>query len=132
MDQALLADLLVVLHLGYALFVVVGLVLIWAGRFLSWDWVRWPAFRIPHLVCTVIVPLEALAGLLCPLTDWENRLRLAAGQPTEEIGFIARLVRDILFWEAPAWIFTLVYVAFGMLVLATFFAVPLRWRQPAS
>ena len=132
MDHSLLADLLVVLHLGYALFVVVGFVLIWVGRFLAWDWVRRPAFRIPHLFCTLIVPLEALGGLVCPLTDWENRLRRAAGQPTEEIGFIARLVRDVLFWEAPAWVFTLIYVGFGALVLATFFAVPLRRRRPAG
>ncbi len=131
MSPALLADLLVFLHLGYVTFVLAGLVLIWLGVLLGWGWVRRPLFRVPHLVCTLIVPLEALGGMICPLTTWERELRLQAGQFPEDISFLARLARDVLFYRAPEWVFTVSYVAFGLLVLATFFLVPIR-RRTAS
>jgi len=130
-DPALAADLIVVFHLGYVGFVLFGFVLVWLGVALRWGWVRRPAFRVPHLVCTLIVPIEALNGYECPLTTWERNLRQAAGQHPDELSFVARLVRDLLFYEAPPWVFTACYVAFGLLVLATFFLVPIR-RKPAA
>ena len=132
MSPAVLADLIVVLHLAYVLFVLVGFALIWLGVWLRWGWVRRPAFRVPHLLFTLIVPLEALGGVVCPLTTWERDLRLEAGQHPEEISFVGRLVREVLFYEAPDWVFTVCYVAFGLLVLGTLFLVPIRRRtQPA-
>jgi hypothetical protein len=126
MSPGALADLIVVAHLGYVLFVILGLALVWIGVALRWQWVRRPLFRVPHLVCTLIVPLEALAGAVCPLTTWEYELRLRAGQSPEEISFVGRLARDVLFYRAPEWVFTLCYVAFGLVVLVTFFRVPIR------
>lgn len=132
-DPALAADLIVVFHLGYVAFVVVGLLVVWLGVLLRWTWVRRPAFRVPHLVCTLIVPIEALNDFECPLTTWERNLRLEAGQRADEISFVGRLVRDLLFFEAPPWVFTACYVAFGLLVLATFFLVPIRRQaRPAG
>ena len=132
MNPALVADIVVVLHLGYVLFVVLGFALIWLGVLLRWSWTRWPAFRVPHLICTLIVPLEALGGMVCPLTTWERDLRRAAGEETESISFVARLVRKVLFYQAEDWVFTVCYVAFGVLVLATFFLVPIRRRAAAK
>ena len=131
MSPAALADLIVVLHLGYVLFVIVGLVAIWLGVVLRWDWVRRPLFRVPHLVFTLVVPLEALVGYICPLTTLERNLRLQAGQHPEEISFVGRLARELLFYQAPEWVFTTGYVAFGLIVLVTFFRVPIR-RRPAT
>jgi hypothetical protein len=128
---ALLADVILVVHLGYVLFVLVGLALIWLGVWLEWGWVRRPPFRLAHLVCTLIVPIEALSGVLCPLTTWEHELRLAAGQAPEQISFVGRLARDVLFYEAPPWVFTVCYVAFGLLVVATLVLVPIR-RAPRA
>ena len=126
MSPALLADLIVLVHLAYVSFVIAGLLLIWLGVLLRWSWVRRPLFRVPHLVCTLIVPIEALVGYVCPLTTWEYELRHRAGQHPAEISFIARLARDLLFYEAPRWVFTFGYVAFGLVVLATFIWVPMR------
>jgi hypothetical protein len=132
MSPAALADLIVVAHLGYVLFVILGLVLIWLGVALGWEWVRRPFFRIPHLVCTLIVPVEALAGYVCPLTTWERELRLQAGQRPEEISFMGRLAREVLFYQAPEWVFTVSYVAFGLIVLVTFFRVPIARAEAAA
>jgi tellurite resistance protein TehA-like permease len=60
------------------------------------------------------------------LTVWERELRLQAGQMPGEISFVGRLARDLLFYEAPQWVFTLCYVGFGLLVLAMLVLVPIR------
>lgn len=126
MSPTVLADLIVVFHLAYVSFVIAGLLLIWLGAVLGWEWVRRPLFRVPHLVCTLIVPVEALGGMACPFTVWERNLRLGAGQSPEDISFVARLARDVLFYRAPEWVFTVSYVAFGLVVLVTFFGIPIR------
>src|SRR5262249_24175615 len=75
----LLADLIVVLHATYFSFVVFGLLLILLGVVFRWGWVRNFWFRTLHLTAIGIVVLEALIGMNCPLTDWEDRLREMAG-----------------------------------------------------
>ncbi len=129
MDPAQLADLIVVVHLAYVGFVVLGFVAVLAGARLGWAWIRRRGFRVAHLVCTVIVPVEALAGVLCPLTTWEAELRRRAGQTPDELSFVGRLVRDVLFYEAPPWAFAVAYVAFGALVVAAWFGIPPRPRR---
>ena len=79
-------------------------------------------------MCVVIVPIEALFGVVCPLTTWENELRREAGQTVDDLSFVARLARDLLFFEAPLWVFTLCYVTFGILVVGSVFLVPPRRR----
>lgn len=128
MDPALLADIVVVAHLSYVGFAVVGELLILAGWAFGWAWVRQRWFRLVHLVCVVIVPIEALLGIVCPLTTWEADLRREAGQTVDELSFVARLARDLLFFEAPPWVFTVGYVAFGLVVVGTLVLIPPRWR----
>jgi hypothetical protein len=98
----LAADAIVVFHLCYVLFAVGGEILILAGWLLRWGWIRNPGFRIVHLVSVVVVAAEAMIGVLCPLTEWEYRLRLLAGQTfEEEIPFMTRLIRRIIFYDFP-------------------------------
>ena len=126
----LAADAVVVFHLCYVLFAVGGEAVILLGWPLNWAWVRGRAFRIAHLASVVLVATEALIGMLCPLTEWEYRLRLLAGQIVEEqIPFMARLVRRIIFYDFPTWVFTLTYILFAALVAATFILVPPRARK---
>jgi hypothetical protein len=78
----------------------------------------------------VYVSLEATVGLVCPLTELEYRLRQAAGQGVEEdISFVGRLIRELLFYEFPGWFFTLLYIGFGILVIGTLILLPPR-RHP--
>jgi hypothetical protein len=132
MDPALLADVIVVFHLAYVAFALCGEAIVLVGWALGWAWVRNRTFRAIHLVCVVVVPLEALADVLCPLTAWEHDLRRAAGQDVDDISFVGRLARDLLFFEAPPWVFTTCYVVFGLLVIATLWLVPPRRRQATS
>jgi hypothetical protein len=121
------ADAIVVFHFGYVLFAVGGELAVLLGWLLRWRWIRNLAFRIAHLTAVAVVAVEAMIGVLCPLTEWEYRLRLLAGQSyEEEIPFMARLVRRIIFYNFPSWVFTLTYILFALLVVSTFLFVPPR------
>jgi hypothetical protein len=119
----LLADLILLLHAAFVLFVVGGLVATWTGVALGKAWARNPWFRGLHLAAIAFVVAQSLLGYTCPLTIWEDALRGAA---TDE-GFIQRWVRALLYWSAPAWVFTLAYVTFGALVAWTWLRVLPRW-----
>ena len=124
---ALLADAVVVLHFAYVSFAVGGEVLVLAGGLLGWRWVRNLPFRLVHLAAVVLVAVEALLGVVCPLTDWEFRLRELAGQQVErQLSFVARLVRAIIFYDLPSWVFTVAYVGFAVLVAGSFLLIPPR------
>src|SRR5688572_32767771 len=75
----LAADLVLLLHFAFVAFVVLGLAVIWIGHFLRWPFVRNFYFRLAHLLAMAVVVLESLGGAVCPLTTWENKLRLLAG-----------------------------------------------------
>ena len=134
MGYALLADLLVLVHLLIVGFVIGGLVAIVVGAFRRWGWVRNPVFRLCHVAAIVFVATNAVAGVLCPLTQWEYALRDRAGQVVEsDISFMGRLVREVIYYEAPPWAFTTAYVLFALVVIATLILVPPRgWHAPSA
>jgi hypothetical protein len=120
-----LADLILVVHALFVLFVVGGLSSIWLGAWRGWTWVRNSRFRAAHLAAILFVTAESLAGIACPLTVWEDMLR---GQATQA-GFIQRWVGQTIYYDFPAWAFTLVYVVFALIVVATYLLVPPRHRK---
>ena len=117
------ADLILFVHFGIACYIVSGLGLTWLGVAVGWSWVRNVWFRLTHLAAIVCVALEALAGIACPLTIWEDALRQSVG---EQAGFIARWVRRLLFYELPEWVFTLAYVATALATVITWWLAPPR------
>ena len=120
-----LADLILIVHFAFVLFVVGGLMLIWAGAAAGWRWVRGFWFRLAHLAAICCVALEALSGMVCPLTEWENALRGAR----TEIGFVARWIHRLLFYSFPEWMFTTAYVLFAAAVAITLWLVPPQRRR---
>lgn len=119
----LLADALLLIHVLFVGFVVLGLVAIYLGFFLHWRWVRNRWFRILHLMAIVIVVLQSWLGLICPLTIWEMALREKAGAAVYAGSFIQYWLHQLLYWQAPDWVFIVVYTVFGALVLASWFIV---------
>ena len=129
----LAADCTVVVHLAYMLYIVLGEALIVAGALAGWHWVRSPRFRWTHLAAILIVVAETFIGMECPLTKWEYDLRKLAGQvhQDQDASFTGRVVREVLFLcDLPEgdWAFTVGYIGFGALVLATFLLAPPRRR----
>ena len=122
----MLADLIVVFHAAYVSFVVFGLVAILIGAVLRWRWVRNFWFRAIHLTAIGIVVLEALFGITCPLTDWEKRLRLAAGEASYSGDFIGHWAHQLIFYDAEPWVFTVIYILFGLAVVGALILAPPR------
>jgi len=123
-----LADAVVVLHAAYVAFVVLALVAILVGAALGWSWVRNAWFRAIHLAMIAVVALQAVAGILCPLTVLEDWLRRQAGQSVEAGTFIGRWVHELLFVDAPSWAFTTAYCLFAALVAGSWLLIPPRRR----
>ena len=124
--SSLLADIVLVAHFAFVLFVVGGLASIWIGAAAGWRWVRNAWFRIAHLAAIAFVAVEAIAGAWCPLTAWEDALRGARGEKS----FVARWIHRAMFYDFPEWIFTCAYVLFALAVAATWFFV--RPSAPAT
>lgn len=87
MAFGLLADLVVVVHLGFVLFVVFGGLLL----------LRWPRLAWAHVPAALWGGAIELGGWICPLTPLENWLRDRAGLVTYEGGFVERYVLPVLY-----------------------------------
>src|SRR4051794_19639959 len=124
-----LADLIVAAHTAYVATVVGGLVLVLVGGWRGWGWVRNRTVRFVHLGMIAFVAFEALVGMTCPLTDWEQRLRELAGQPVDRAGFIGRWLHWLLFFQLPEGVLTVTYLLFTLFVAASFWLVPVRPRR---
>jgi hypothetical protein len=120
---SLVADAILVMHVLFVAFVVLSLLLIFVGKFLSWLWVRNPWFRVTHLLGVGVVVLQAWFGVICPLTIWEMDLRSKAGETIYESSFITHWLNELLYYQAPSWVFVVCYTVFGGLVLASWFLV---------
>ena len=117
------AEVLLVMHVLFVVFVVLGLILIFMGKILFWQWVKNPWFRIAHLLGVGVVVVQSWFGVICPLTIWEMNLRLKAGETVYEGSFITHWLREILYYQAPSWVFVVSYTIFGGLALASWFLV---------
>jgi hypothetical protein len=116
-----LADLVLVLHGLFVLFVVAGLLAIWIGACAGWRWVRQRAFRVAHLGAIGFVAVTSVLGLACPLTVLEDWLRTGT---TTGPGFIGRWVGRLIYYDLPSWVFTAGYLVFTLLVIASWVFVP--------
>ncbi len=113
------ADFVLVTHVAFVVFVVAGLVLIVCGGFLGWRWIRNPGLRTLHLATIAIVVLQAWLGMICPLTTLEMVLREKAGDPTYDGTFIAHWLHQLLYYDAPLWVFAVCYTVFGLAVVGS-------------
>ena len=116
-----LADAVVVLHLCFVAFVILG------GFLLR----RWPKLIYVHIPVAVWGVLIEFAGWICPLTPLENSLRARGGQAGYEGDFIAHYLIPVLY---PYGLtrniqFVLGALAFGVNLLAYFLFFRQRSHQ---
>lgn len=105
MVPALAADLVVLLHAAFVVFVVAGGLLVLWRRGIAW-------LHLPAAAWGVFVELT---GRICPLTPLENRLRAAAGLQGYEGDFVERYIIPVLY---PDGLRRDVQVALGLAALA--------------
>ncbi|MEI7639372.1 MAG: DUF2784 domain-containing protein [Syntrophus sp. (in: bacteria)] len=87
MPFSLLADLAVIIHFLFILFVIFGGLLVLYKR-------SWALLHIPAAVWGALVEFT---GWICPLTPLENWLRLQGGEPVYTSGFIERYVVSLIY-----------------------------------
>ncbi|GGM47360.1 hypothetical protein GCM10012275_18080 [Longimycelium tulufanense] len=113
----LLADITMVVHFGFLVYVVVG-------GFLAWCW---PRAVLPHALATAWGILIVTDQVDCPLTWVEEYLRRQAGQPgLRNGGFIDTYVAGVLYPEQYAGQMELLAV---LVVAASWVAGYLKWRD---
>ena len=112
------ADLVLLAHLAFVLFVVLGGWLV-----LRRHWIAW--FHIPAALWGATVELM---GWLCPLTPLENQLRAASGSAGYDGSFIARYLIPVVY---PTSLTRPIQIALGLAVvlinLAVYGMVIRRW-----
>ena len=123
-DALLISRVILILHFVFVLGVVLPVPLILIGAWCRWKWIRNPKFRMVHLLMIGIVAVEAVIGIFCPLTIWEQALRRKAGEETYEGSFVGHWVSRLLYYHFEPWVFTLVYCTWGVLILTLYFLVP--------
>lgn len=116
------ADALVVIHLGFILFVLLGGLLL----------LRWPRLIWLHLPAVAWGIVVECLHLGCPLTPWENQLRRAAGQAGYEGGFIEHYLIPLIY---PAGLTAQIQLWLGAIVvlvnLTVYAWLIWRWRNKA-
>ena len=81
------ADLVIVVHAAFVIFVVLGGLLV----------VRWPRLVWVHVPAAVWGVLIEFAGWICPLTPFENYLRERGGLATYQGDFVEHYVLPLLY-----------------------------------
>jgi hypothetical protein len=121
-NQRLLADAVVALHLAFILFVVGG------GALVLWRR-GWAVLHVPAVAWGA---WTEFTGTLCPLTPWEQALRRQAGEAGYAGGFVEHYVVPLIY---PAALTPRLQFALGVFVLllnaAIYAAAWRRWRRAA-
>jgi hypothetical protein len=74
-----------------------------------------------------IVLCESLIGMICPLTEWENNLRLKGGQSQiYATSFVKDWGHKIIFYDFSEQTFMIIYGCFFLFILLTFWIIPLK------
>jgi hypothetical protein len=110
MPWVLLADGVVVLHVAFVAFAVLGGVLA----------LRWPRVACAHVPAAVWAALVEFAGWVCPLTPLEQWLRGRTGATDCGESFIDRHLLPVLY---PDWLTRPTQIALGVFVVAVNLAI---------
>jgi hypothetical protein len=108
----LAADAVLLLHGAFIVFVLIGTL----GA-LRWRW--WPWLHLPAAAWGVWV---SVAGVVCPLTPLENRLRWAAGEQGYAGGFVEHYLLAVIYPEGLTrpiqWVLAAVVLTLNLVLYA--------------
>ena len=104
MIYRVLADLVLVVHLCFVLFVVLGGLAV----------LRWPRLAFFHVPAAIWGVLIEYSGWICPLTPLENSLRMKGGEAGYSGGFIQHYIQPTLY---PAGLTRATQLVLGSIVL---------------
>lgn len=126
MLSGVLADVVLVVH---------GLFIVWVvlGAFAVW---RWPVLAAVHLPALAWGVWIEVSGGICPLTPLENSLRRAAGQTGYSGGFIEHYVGGAIYPDGltreTQWVIAGVMLAINAVLYGLMIARVVRARRLRS
>jgi hypothetical protein len=120
MIYRLLADLTLISHFCFVVFVIFGGLLVLRRRVVAW-------LHLPAVLWGILV--ECLQ-MPCPLTTLENYFRNLGGEAGYEGGFVEHYVSTALYWRMSAETQLLLGVALVVFNLAIYFFILRRARMP--
>jgi hypothetical protein len=120
MPYVVLADLVLVAHVAFVVFVVAGGLLVLRWRHAAWI----------HVPCALWGAWVELSGSVCPLTPMENAFRRKAGLAGYTEGFLEHYIVPVLY---PPGLTRGMMLAMGIGVLALNVSVYVwAWRRRRS
>lgn len=120
MIYRLLADVTVVVHFAFVLFVVGGAILVW----------RYPRLAWLHIPAAVWGAFIEFAGWICPLTPLENWLRKQGGEQPYAASFVEQYLIPVLYPKSLTP--TVQWVLGGLVVLINVILYTLIVRRRAA
>jgi hypothetical protein len=114
MTWRILADAVMVIHLAFVVFAVIG-------GFLAWRW-RWLVYA--HGPALIWAAWIELSSGICPLTPLENDLRMRSGEAGYSEGFLEHYLLPILYpvglTKQNQWTLAVLLVAINVLAYSKF------------
>ena len=107
------ADLVLLLHLAFVLFVVTGGLLL----------LKWPRLAWLHLPAAIWGAIVEYTGWICPLTPIEHTLRAMAGESAYGSDFIGHYLLPLMY---PAGLTSIIQILLGTAVVLV--NVTIYWR----
>ncbi len=136
MIYKILADVIVVMHFAWILFMLLGFILTLCGFFWKEFFDRW-LFRILHLFGITYVSFLAIMGKYCPLTIWENSLR-AKYDPTLTYSgsYIVHYIEKLVYLDVNLLVILIPTVFIAIFTVVVFMIKPptkmrkiFKWRK---
>ena len=106
--MSLIADIVLILHFGFVIFITSGFFIIPIGYRLNWKWIINRKLRLFHFGMMAFVTLETLLGITCPLTVIENTIR----DVNQGSLFVSYWIRQLIYWDVPKFVFLILYNLF--------------------
>ena len=126
MNNRLLADIILIVHLGWILFMLYGFALTVRAFWRPAFWDRW-LFRTTHLAGILLVASLELLGKYCPLTIWEYGLRRETGEPGY---FILDWIERLIYPDVNPLIYLIPTYAIALFTLVMFvYRLPSKFRR---
>jgi hypothetical protein len=111
-----LAEVVVVVHFAFVVYVALG-------GFLTW---RWPRTFVLHAASVVYALGIVVIGWDCPLTTLENHFRRVGGEADYQQGFVDRYLKDVIF---PHQLTSSLRVLVAVLVVVSWIGLQRRHRN---
>jgi len=111
-----LADLVVIVHVAFILFVAVGGLLAW----------RWPRVFWAHLPAALYAGAIVTIGFDCPLTPLEKHLRDLGGENDYSGGFVNHYLKDVVY---PGGLTPFLRALAALAIAVGYIGLYLKWRR---